>query len=77
MKQDFLEVRRVIHGRIYSRKVPIKGFVAPPEVAALLGVGLRHVYRLLDAGKMPVFRRNYRRLIPCQAVLTYMKEVNT
>ena len=74
MNNECIEVKRVIHGRIYIRKVPLKGFVGPPEAAAILGVGLRHVYRLLDESKMPAVRRKDRRLIPCQAVLNYINK---
>jgi excisionase family DNA binding protein len=74
MTNHHIEVKRVFHKRIYVRRVPINGFLEPPEAAAFLHMGLRHVYRLLDDGKLAALYRRNKRLIPCRAVLDYKRK---
>ena len=62
-------ITRVLRGRIITRRVPLNGFVSPPEAAALLHVCLRHVYRLLEQGKLPHTKRQGHLGIPCRAVI--------
>ena len=64
-----IEIRRTIRGRVVIRNVPIGGFVSPPEAAAMLRVGLRHVYRLMKHKQLPRKKRQGHNLIPCQAVI--------
>ena len=66
-------VTRVLRGRRLTRQIPLNGFVEAPEAAALLGIGLRHLYRLLKDAVLPKCKRRGRVLIPCRAVLKRME----
>jgi excisionase family DNA binding protein len=73
MERDQIIVKRIISGRLYERTVPSTGFVTAPEAAALLNIGIRHVYRLMDNKALPRCKRGGRVLIPCNAVKRRME----
>jgi excisionase family DNA binding protein len=58
---------------MYHREVSATGFLSPPEAAALLGIGLRHVYRLLNDNVLPKCKRRGRVFIPCREVIKRME----
>jgi excisionase family DNA binding protein len=73
MNRGFITVKRIIRGRMYQRQVSSTGCLTPPEAAAFLDLGLRHVYRLLECKELPSWNRNGRVLIPCEAVIKRME----
>ncbi len=73
MSRDVIIVKRVLRGRMYQREVPVAGFLSPPEAAALLDIGLRHLYRLLNHNVLSKCKRNGRVFIPCREVMKRME----
>ena len=73
MDNSTLMVTRVLRGRRLTRQIPLNGFVEAPEAAALLDIGLRHLYRLLKTKVLPKCKRQGRVLIPCEAVIRKME----
>lgn len=73
MDKTTIMVTRVLRGRRITRQVPLDGCLEAPEAAALLGIGLRHLYRLLEDAALPKCKRHGRVLIPCRAVIKRME----
>lgn len=48
------------------------GFVRPKDVAEFMAVSRCHVYRLMDAGKLPWVQIGDARRIPTKAVVEYI-----
>ena len=54
------EVERIFHGRRYRRSVPPSGLLTSQEAAAALNCTLRHIYRLVELGKLKPVKRQGR-----------------
>jgi excisionase family DNA binding protein len=51
----------------------LRPFLSPDEFAKLMGVSVRHVYRLIKDGHIPTVRLGYRHRIHRDSVLKFVK----
>ncbi len=70
---DSIRIRRILHGCLHVRQVPVHGYLTRGEASEALGVSVRWVYRLIELGRLRTIRRHGRVVIPVQEVLSYRK----
>ena len=66
-----IEITRMIEGRKYTAIVYDDELITPTEVSRVIGIGLRHTYRLMDDKKLEVTYFGKKRRIACKEALRY------
>ncbi len=59
-RKSGLTIQRALGEHVYERKVPSYGRLSSTEAAAALGISLRHLYNLVNDGKLKSVRKGDR-----------------